>query len=193
MTASTANSGRAWSHARMARAIPCDTRNWAHSAAQEIRKAETTTAGKGQTLSQNPPGPVGAVPGVMTARSAAARQQTLCRTPSRSRRGAGRRVVGSLMGRRVYHAMTPDPGTRGPGRQRGGAGEGFAAGGGGAGGAPGDGPAAAGAGGKRGLRAGRRARPRVGPPAGASLSPVVARAALSSATTFGSVKLLNRM
>src|SRR5215510_16127428 len=74
MTASTANSGRAWSHARIARAIPCDTRNWAHSAAQEIMNAEKTTAGNGQAFTQKPPGPAGAAPGTIAARIAAARR-----------------------------------------------------------------------------------------------------------------------
>ncbi len=103
MTASTANSGRAWSQARIARAIPCDSRNWAHSAAQEIMKAEKTTAGNGQAFIQKPPGPAGAPPGTMAARIAAARWRTLRRTPARSDRD-GRRFVGSLMGRVVYHA-----------------------------------------------------------------------------------------
>src|SRR5262245_24057297 len=104
MTASTANSGRAWSHARIARAIPCDTRNWAHSAAQEIMNAEKTTAGNGQAFIQKPPGPAAGCPGTIATRIAAARRPTLWRTPSRSVRGGGRRFVGTLMGGVVYHA-----------------------------------------------------------------------------------------
>src|SRR5262245_58326309 len=46
MTASTANSGRVCSQARMASAKPCETRNWAASAAQAISTAEPSTEGK---------------------------------------------------------------------------------------------------------------------------------------------------
>src|SRR5215813_1483214 len=46
MTASTANSGSVWSHARIASASPCETRNWAASAAHAIMTAEPRTVGK---------------------------------------------------------------------------------------------------------------------------------------------------
>src|SRR5213592_1004171 len=104
MTASTANSGSACSHARIASAIPCDTRNWAHSAPQEIRKADTTTAGKGQAFAQMPLEPAGAAPGTRAARNAWARLRTRARVPSEVRPGAEGCVVRSLMGRVVYDA-----------------------------------------------------------------------------------------
>src|SRR5712691_7491535 len=113
MTASTANSGSACSQARIASAIPCDTRNWAHSAPQEIRKAETTTAGKGQAFAQKPAGPAGAVPGTKAATSPRARLGILRRGPSQWRAGAGDCVVGSLMGGVVYHALPRARGARG--------------------------------------------------------------------------------
>src|SRR5207245_1531544 len=98
MTASTANSGSACSHARIASAIPCDTRNWAHSAPQEIRKAETTTAENGQALAQRPPAPAADAPGATPARIAGARQRTRPADSTRGTLGAAESGVGSVIG-----------------------------------------------------------------------------------------------
>src|SRR5215813_8717718 len=48
MTASTANSGKVWTRARMARARPWETRNSAASAPHATRNAEAIMAGKVQ-------------------------------------------------------------------------------------------------------------------------------------------------
>src|SRR5437016_8923426 len=46
MTASTANSGSVWSHARIASARPCEMRNCAASAPQATRNADSSMLGK---------------------------------------------------------------------------------------------------------------------------------------------------
>src|SRR6266853_2275594 len=52
MTASTANSGSVWSQARMARARPCEIRNWAASAPHAIRSAARTIDGNVQSAEE---------------------------------------------------------------------------------------------------------------------------------------------
>ncbi len=52
MTASTANSGSVWSHASIARASPCETRNCAASAPQATRNAENRTDGNVQSAAR---------------------------------------------------------------------------------------------------------------------------------------------
>ena len=98
MTASTANSGSACIQARMASAIPWDTRNCAHSAPHAIRKAEKTTAGNGQALAHGLPGRAGIDP----PRDASfARMPRPPRFPVSGAPGTGATVrdTGSLMGR----------------------------------------------------------------------------------------------
>src|SRR5258705_143920 len=80
------------------------------AAPQEIRKAAKTTAGNGQAFAQKPAGPAGAVPGTKAAKYPSARLRILDRVPSGGRSGAGGSVVGSLIGRVVYHAPPREQG-----------------------------------------------------------------------------------
>src|SRR5512140_2408691 len=55
MTASTANSGRVCSHARIASARPCEMRNCAASAPHAMMKADSRTLGNVQRAERVPP------------------------------------------------------------------------------------------------------------------------------------------